>query len=85
MTTAILRRPAVQAETGKPRSTLYDEISTGLFPHPIRIGARSVGWPASDVVAVNAARIAGASDNEIRALVAKLEAARKAVRKGGQS
>jgi prophage regulatory protein len=36
-----------------------------------------VGWPSSEVTAINAARIAGKTDEEIRALVVKLEAARK--------
>jgi prophage regulatory protein len=39
---------------------------------------RAVGWPSEEVQALNAARIAGKSDEEIRALVVKLEAARKA-------
>ncbi len=34
--------------------------------------------PAHEVAALNAARIAGKTDEEIRALVVKLEAARKA-------
>jgi prophage regulatory protein len=38
-----------------------------------------VGWPANEVAALNAARIAGKSDDEIRQLVRKLEAARKAM------
>jgi hypothetical protein len=36
-----------------------------------------VGWPADEVVAVNTARIAGQSDEEIRALVIRMMAARK--------
>lgn len=38
---------------------------------------RQTGWPSSEVAAINAARIAGKSDEEIRELVLKLEAARK--------
>ena len=43
----------------------------------MRLGPRSVGWPASEVAAINTARIAGMTDDQIRALVIKLEAARK--------
>jgi prophage regulatory protein len=43
------------------------------------LGARAVGWPANEVAALNAARISGKSDSEIRDLVVKLEAARKTV------
>ena len=74
----ILRLPAVKAETGHSRSTHYLRISEGLFTRPVKLGARAVGWPAGDVAALNAARIAGKSDAEIRVLVVQLEAARKA-------
>jgi prophage regulatory protein len=38
-----------------------------------------VGWPDHEVTALNEARIAGLSDEEIRALVTRLEGARKSV------
>lgn len=72
----ILRRKQVQVLTGYSRSTIYLRISQGLFVRPVSLGARAVGFPAGDVEALNAARIAGRSDAQIRSLVAKLEAAR---------
>jgi prophage regulatory protein len=78
MAQAILRLPAVKAESGASRSTLYLRIQQGLWPRPVKLGPRSVGWPADEVAAMNAARIAGLGEGEIRALVAKLESARKA-------
>ena len=75
----ILRLPAVKAATGLSRSTLYLRIGQGAFTHPVSLGGRAVGWPAHEVAALNAARIAGKPDTEIRALVAQLEVARKAV------
>ncbi len=78
MTNTILRLPAVLRERGRSRSAHYMDIQQGLFTPPVPIGARAVGWPADELAALNAARIAGKSDDEIRALVAKLEAARKA-------
>lgn len=69
----ILRRKQVEAETGYSRSTIYLRISQGLWPRQISLGARAVGWPASEIVALNAARIAGKSDDQIRALVRQLE------------
>jgi len=72
----ILRKAAVCAKTGNPKSTLYLRINQGLFTKPVKISARSVGWPESEVSTINAARIAGKSDEEIRQLVRKLEAAR---------
>lgn len=72
----ILRLPTVKAQTGYSRSTVYLRITQGLFVKPVRLGDRAVGWPAGDVAAINAARIAGKSDADIRLLVEKLEAAR---------
>ncbi len=76
---ALLRRKRVEAESGQSRSTLYARIAQGLYTKPVRIGPRAVRWPAGEVAALNAARIAGRSDDEIRALVLKLEAARSAL------
>jgi prophage regulatory protein len=77
MKNTILRLPAVKSESGLSRSTIYLRISQGLWTKPVSLGARAVGWPSDEVVAINAARIAEKTDDEIRALVAKLEAARK--------
>jgi prophage regulatory protein len=74
----ILRRKQVEAETGLSRSTLYLRIAQGLWPKPVRIGPRAVGWPAAEVAGLNAARIAGQSDSDIRALVGRLEVDRQA-------
>lgn len=74
----ILRRKQVQARIGLSRSTLYLRVAQGTFTKPVRIGARAVGWPLHEVAALNAARIAGKPDDEIRELVVKLESARKA-------
>lgn len=78
MPQTILRLPEVKTQSGYSRSTIYLRISQGLWTKPISLGARSVGWPSSEVASLNAARIAGKSDSEIRALVCKLETARKA-------
>lgn len=72
----ILRRPQVQARTGYSRSTIYQQIADGLWTHPVAMGARAVGWPESEVEAINAARIAGRPEDDIRELVQRLEAAR---------
>lgn len=77
MPKTILRLPAVKSESGLSRSTLYLRIAQGLWTKPISLGGRSVGWPASEIITLNAARIAGKTDCEIRALVQTLEADRK--------
>ena len=73
----ILRRAQVEAQTGYSRSTIYLRITQGLWPKQVSLGARAVGWPASEVQAINTARIAGKSDDAIRELVAKLQTARE--------
>jgi prophage regulatory protein len=78
MTHTILRLPAIKASTGLSRSTIYLRIEQGMFTRPVSLGGRAVGWPSGEVTAVNSARIAGRSNSQIRELVIKLEAARKA-------
>jgi prophage regulatory protein len=73
----ILRRTQVESDTGNSRSTIYLRISQGLWTKPVRIGARAVGWPEHEVSELNAARISGKTDAQIRALVIRLEEARK--------
>ena len=73
----IIRFPAVKALSGHPRSTIRLRIQAGLFPKPISLGARAIGWPEAEILSVNAARIAGKTDQEIQALVASLEVARQ--------
>jgi prophage regulatory protein len=79
MTHTILRIPAAKAQSGYSRSTIYLRISQGLWTKQISLGPRCIGWPANEVAALNAARISGKTDEEIRALVVKLEAARTSV------
>jgi prophage regulatory protein len=50
-TSSILRRRQVEELTGLARSTLYDQIKKGLFPSPVRIGSRAVGWRYREIKA----------------------------------
>ena len=72
----ILRLRQVLDTRGIQKSTHYSDIKNGLFTPPVRLGVKASGWPLSEVAALNAARIAGRPDNEIRALVQRLVAAR---------
>ena len=73
------RLPVVLDGNGDSRSTHYLNISKGLWTRPVKIGARSSAWPEHENEAINAARLAGKTEDEIRALVIELEASRKAV------
>ncbi|MFC4726322.1 helix-turn-helix transcriptional regulator [Glycocaulis abyssi] len=75
----MLRIPEVMRVTGLSRPTIYARIQAGTFPSGVKLGERIVGWPESEIAAINAARIAGKSDDEIRVLVASLEARRAAM------
>jgi prophage regulatory protein len=68
MTHNILRLPAVKARTGLSRSTIYLRISDGIFPKPVSLGGRAVGWVEADI-------------NEW--LDQKIEHSRKASQEGG--
>ena len=73
----ILRLPSVKTETGhRSDASIYNAIREGLFPQGVAIGQRAKGWPLAEVHAINAARIAGKSDAEIRELVKVLHAKR---------
>ncbi len=73
----LLRLPEVQARTGLGRSSIYQRQRDGLFPPSISIGTRMAAWPDHEIDAINKAHIAGQTDDEIRALVARLVIARK--------
>jgi prophage regulatory protein len=45
----ILRLPAVKAITGKSRTGIYTDMNRKLFPRPVPIGERAVGWLESDI------------------------------------
>lgn len=73
----LLRLPDVLSFSGLARSSLYARINHGLWPKPVNLGGRAVAWPANEIAAVNAARIAGKSNDEVRQLVSGLQDARK--------
>jgi prophage regulatory protein len=72
-----LRPAEVRKGRGVSEATLYRLISQRLLTKPVRITARAVGWPASEIAAIDQARIAGKTDEQIRALVVALEAKRQ--------
>ena len=69
----LLRVKAITKLSGNSRSTIYLRQLQGLWPKPVQLGPRMVAWPASEVQAINDARIAGKSDAEIKELVKELE------------
>lgn len=68
----LLRLQPVLTRTGSSRTQHYNAISAGLMTTPVHIGPRAVAWPSHEVDAIIRARIAGKTDDEIRALVQRL-------------
>jgi prophage regulatory protein len=74
---AIWRIETCKAHSGyRSTASIYNNIRNGLWTKAVQIGIRSVGWPSDEVEAINNYRIAGASDDQIRALVNRLHAKR---------
>ena len=77
---AIFRISRIRAELADiSRSTFYAQVHLGLLPKLVKLGQRAAGLPDYEVKAIANARIAGKSDDEIRALVQRLHAARSQV------
>ena len=52
----LLRREEVESRVGLKRSSIYREMRAGRFPIPVKVGARAVRWPASEIEAWLAGR-----------------------------
>jgi len=73
----LLHRREVLRRNSLSNTGLYKRIEAGLFVRSVPLGMQRVGWPEEEVDAIITARIAGKSDDEIRALVQQLHVARK--------
>lgn len=60
-------------------STVYAHVEDGVLTPPFKIGLRASGWPEHEADAINAARMAGKSNDEIRELVKTLTAKRQQI------
>lgn len=73
----LIRLSDVMERTGLSRASVYLHVGKGVLTPPVKIGERSAAWPEAEINAINAARIAGKSEDEVRVLVASLEAQRR--------
>lgn len=73
-----LRLPDLLARRRNSRSATYRHITEGLIVPPVKLSANTSVWPTHEIEAIERARVAGANDEEVRALVSSLVAARKA-------
>lgn len=74
---AMYRGRSAFAAMGVSRSHGYTLIERGLMTVPIKAGIKVSLWPVDEIDQINAACIRGDSDEQVRALVAKLHDARK--------
>jgi prophage regulatory protein len=73
----ILRTQEVMRICGyKSRTSIHQNVLAGVITKPINVSARAVGWPDYEIEAIVKARIAGKSDDELRALVEQLHTQR---------
>ena len=45
----LIRLPEVRRHVGLSRSSIYAKIALGVFPAPVSLGGRAVGWLESDI------------------------------------
>ena len=45
----LLRLSEVKHQVGLGRSAIYEQIKSGQFPAPVRLGARAVAWPSDQI------------------------------------
>lgn len=73
----LLRLPVVIQRSGLARSTIYKSIAAGVWTRPVKISARAVAWPSTEIDALLGARVAGSTVAHIRELVVQLYTARR--------
>ena len=73
----LMKTPDVCAATGMKRPTLYEHMAKGTFIRPVKLAPKLAVWPKDEVAQINAARVRGATDDQIRALVIEMTEARK--------
>jgi prophage regulatory protein len=75
----LIRLKDVISISGLKRATIYSYISKGIFPSQIKLGERIVAWIETEILAVNQARIAGKTEQEIQNLVNQLKIQRQQI------
>lgn len=76
MNTTLLRLPRLQIAMGRSKRAIYLDIEKGLLTKPVKCGPRASAWPRDEIDAIVAARSAGATEEQIRALVDQLHSNR---------
>ena len=74
----LIRSHSAEAEslTGFRKSARAAKVLDALLPPPVRLGGKASAFIAAELEAVTMARAAGATDDEVRALVRRMVADR---------
>ena len=75
----LIRMATQRKKTGLSHGGTYVQMGKGLLPSSIRIGEKQIAWIEYEIDEIVKARVRGESDDAIRDLVKKLEAARAAL------
>ncbi|KZZ58851.1 hypothetical protein A3762_06670 [Oleiphilus sp. HI0125] len=70
--TYLMRQPEACKTLGIGRTTFYNDINNERMTPGIAVTSRTKAWPSDEVIAVQKARIAGKSTDEIKQLVREL-------------
>lgn len=73
-----LRLSDIVQQRRRGRSSIYRDILEGVFVPPVKLSSNTSAWPAHEIAAIDEARLAGATDGDIRLLVSAMVRARKA-------
>lgn len=64
--TRLMRRPEVEEKTGLGRSSIYALMAQNLFPKPVDLGLRRVGWVSYEIDAWIMQRINSRTEEELK-------------------
>lgn len=73
----LIKNSEAQKALGVGNTTFHELVKAGLMTPAVKLGIHSVARPEHEIQAIAAARIAGQSDDEIKALVKQLIEHRK--------
>jgi prophage regulatory protein len=68
----LIKNAEARSSLGVGNTTFYEQLNAGLITPAVKLGVHSVAWPKHEIQAIVAARIAGQSDDQIKALVKQL-------------
>jgi prophage regulatory protein len=60
----LIRQPEVLRRVGISKSTLWAWVGAGMFPPPVKLGPRAVGWSENAVQSWIAERVASAKGGD---------------------